>query len=118
MELHPSITPEVIANITKAVETDDTADLYDSYCEHHKDAYGIKARWVYGNTYTAQEWVSMFSYLAYATDAACEREEANDRAFMERIASVGLTDWAKRNNIRSETDLMEYNYIEGNRRAA
>jgi hypothetical protein len=110
MDLHPSITPEVVANITKAVEEGDTADLYDSYCDNHKDAHGIKARWVYGRTYTAQEWVNMFSMLAHDVDAAIARDEENDALFRKRMESVGLAEWAERNNIRSETDLIEYNY--------
>lgn len=109
MNLHPTITPEVIANITNAVNSGDTADLYDSYCEHYKDAHGIKARWVYGNTYTAQEWVSMFSSLAYDVDASIAADEARDAAFRERVASLGLSEWAERNGIRNEYDLMEYN---------
>lgn len=32
-------------SITNTVNTGDTAELYDSYCEHYKDAHGIKARW-------------------------------------------------------------------------
>lgn len=110
MNLHPSITPEVIANITNAVNSGDTADLYDSYCDNYKDAHGIKARWVYGNIYTAQEWVSMFSSLAYDVDASIARDEAEAQAFRDRIASLGLTEWAERNNIRDEYDLMDYNY--------
>ncbi len=109
MNLHHSITPEVIASITNAVNTGDTAELYDSYCEHYKDAHGIKARWVYGNTYTAEQWVSMFSMLAYDVDASIAADEARDAAFRERITSIGLTEWAERNGIRNEYDLMEYN---------
>ena len=110
MNLHHSITPEVIASITNAVNTGDTAELYDSYCEHYKDAHGIKARWVYGNTYTAEQWVSMFSMLAYDVDASIAADEARDAAFRERVASLGLSEWAERNGIRNELDLMEYNY--------
>ena len=118
MNLHPSITAEAIASITKDVEAGNTAELYDNYCEYYKDAHGIKARWVYGNVYTAQEWVQMFSSLAYDVDAACEREEEAQKAFEERVASLGLTEWAKRNNIRTEYDLMEYNYSQELRDAA
>ena len=110
MNLHHSITPEVIASITNAVNTGDTAELYDSYCEHYKDAHGIKARWVYGNTYTAEQWVSMFSMLAYDVDASIAADEAHDAAFHERIASLGLSEWAERNGIRDHNDLMDYNY--------
>ena len=110
MNLHPSITEAVIANITNAVNSGDTADLFDSYCEHYKDAHGIKARWVYGNTYTAEQWVSMFSSLAYDVDASIAADEAADKAFRERIASLGLSEWAERNGILTELDLMEYNY--------
>lgn len=116
MNLHPSITEAVIANITTAVNSGDTADLYDSYCEHYKDAHGIKARWVYGNTYTAEQWVSMFSSLAYDVDASIAADEARDAAFRERIASIGLTEWAERNGIRNEYDLMEHNYRQENQR--
>lgn len=115
MELHPSITASVIASITQAVECGDTADLYDAYCDNYKDAHGIKARWVYGNTYTADQWVNMFSMLAYDVDESIARDEARDAAFRERIASLGLAEWAERNNIRNEYDLMEYNYQQENK---
>lgn len=109
MNLHPSITEAVIANITNAVNSGDAADLFDSYCERFRDAHGIKARWVYGNTYTAEQWVSMFSSLAYDVDASIAADEARDAAFRERVASLGLSEWAERNGIRNEYDLMEYN---------
>lgn len=110
MNLHHSITEAVITNIANAVNSGDTADLYDSYCEQYKDAHGIKARWVYGNTYTADQWVRMFSSLSYDVDASIARDEAEAKAFRERIAALGLSEWAERNGIRSEFDLMEYNY--------
>lgn len=115
MELHPSITLPFIEYVCKSVYNNDTDDLASDYCDRHKDAYGIKARWVFSRTYTINEWLVMFSGLAYAIDAECEREEAEQKAFMERIASVGLTAWAKRNNIRSEYDLMEHNYMNEHR---
>ena len=118
MSLHPSITFDTIAFIAKAVESGDVADLYDSYCDNYKDAHGIKARWVYGNVYTADEWVTMFSQLAYDVDASIERDEAEAKALRERIASLGLTEWAERNNIRNQYDLMEYNYQQENKDAA
>lgn len=115
MELHPSITPAFIEAINMAVAQDDTADLYDDYCERYKDAHGIKARWVYSNSYTATQWVSMFSMLAYDVDASIQRDDDERRAFAERIASVGLTEWAIRNNIFSESDLYEHNYWQSQR---
>ncbi len=114
MNLHPSITADYIAFITAAVEGNDRdgdlGDLYDSYCEYYKDAHGIKARWVYGNSYTADQWVFMFSSLAYDVDDSIARDEAEAKAFRDRLASVGLTEWAARNNIKDELDLMEFNY--------
>ncbi len=110
MSLHYTITDKVIAAITKAVESGDTAGLYDSYCDSYKDAHGIKARWVYGNTYTAEEWIKMFSILAYDVDVAIAEEEREKQAFRDKLASLGLTEWAKRNNIHDEYDLMDYNY--------
>lgn len=118
MDLHPSITIPFIESICKAVYSNDTAELYDDYCDRHKDAHGIKARWVYSQVYTIDQWIMMFSQLAYDVDASIALDEANDRAFMERVASLGLTDWAARNNIRSEADLTEHNYWESQRKIA
>ena len=88
------------------IATGDEAELRDMY----KDAHGIKARWVYGNSCSREEWLSMFNHLLYDIDASIEADKAADAAFMARIADLGLAKWAEENNIKSEMDLMEYNY--------
>lgn len=106
MNLHPDMTEAFRNSIATAPE----ADLQDSYCDMHKEAHGIKARWVYGRSYTREEWLSMFNGLLFDIDESIAADKAADEAFMKRVADLGLSDWAARNNIKSELDLMEYNY--------
>ncbi len=106
MNLHADMN-EAFRNL---IANGDEAELRDMYCDMYKDAHGIKARWVYGNSYGRDEWLSMFNHLLYDIDASIEADKAADAAFQARIADLGLTEWANRNGIKSELDLMEYNY--------
>lgn len=106
MTLHADMN-EAFRNL---IATGDEAELRDMYCDMYKDAHGIKARWVYGNSYSREEWLSMFNHLLYDIDASIEADKAADAAFMARITDLGLAKWAEENNIKSEMDLMEYNY--------
>jgi hypothetical protein len=101
----PSFSPEFTAWLANA----DMADLYDAYCEHYKDAHGIKARWIYGTEYSREEFANMFESLGHAIREENKREqEAQDR-FTALIASLGLADWAVANGIRTMYDLWDHN---------
>lgn len=102
----PSFAPD----FTNWLATAPMADIEEAYCESYKDAHGIKARWVYGKGYSREHFADSFEILGRDIKAACERQDAEDAAFRERVASLGLTEWCERNNIRTELDLMEYNY--------
>lgn len=106
--------PKLSAAMCEWLATGNNDDFADAYCENYKDAHGIKARWVLGREYSREEWASMFNSLEHALDAEFAREEAENAAFAARLASVGLTEWAERNGIRTEYDLMEHNYRNGN----
>lgn len=84
-------------------------ELLDGYCESYKDAHGIKARWIYGQNLSRWELAQAFDGLAADIKAAEEHEAARDAAFLARVEAMGLSDWAARNNIRSEWDCMEHN---------
>lgn len=89
-------------------------EIEDAYAENFKDAHGIKARWVYNAGITREEFADKFVQLGYDIKDEEDRQEAEDAAFRERVASLGLAEWAERNNIRSELDLWEHNYqVEG-----
>lgn len=94
--------------------TADMEEIEGAYAENYKDAHGIKARWVYNAGISREEFANMFVQLGYDIKAEEERQDAEDAAFLERVASLGLAEWAERNNIRSELDLWEHNYqVEG-----
>jgi hypothetical protein len=84
-------------------------ELLDGYCESYKDAHGIKARWVYNSGMSRDELARAYDRLAGDIKAENERQEAADAAFRNRIAALGLSDWAERNGIRSEYDLWDHN---------
>lgn len=84
-------------------------ELLDGYCESYKEAHGIKARWIYDSGMTREELARAYDTLAGDIRHECEREEARAAAFMARVADLGLTEWAARNNIRNEYDLWEHN---------
>ena len=99
------------ANMLNWINTGDLEDIRDQYVESFKDAHGIKARWLYGRDMpTREEFVRMFEVLTVDIEESIERDRLADVAFMERVASLGLTAWAAENGIKSEIDLMEYNY--------
>jgi hypothetical protein len=106
MNLHADMT-EAFRNL---IANGDEAELRDMYCDMHKDAYGVKGRFVYSKDYTREEWLSMFNCLLFAIDESIEADRLADEAFMHRIDGLGLKEWAERNGIKSELDLTEYNY--------
>ncbi len=87
-------------------------EVEGAYAENYKDAHGIKARWVYNAGISREEFADMFVHLGEDIKAEEDRQEAADKAFRERVASLGLADWAERNGIRNEYDLWEHNYRE------
>ena len=93
------------------INTGDLEEIRDQYVESYKDGHGIKARWLYGRDMpTREEFVSMFTHLGNDIEESIERDRLADVAFMARVADLGLTAWAAENGIKSEYDLMEYNY--------
>ena len=99
------------ANALNWINTGDLEEIRDQYVESYKDAHGIKARWLYGHPMpTREEFVGMFTRLDDDIEASIARDKAADAAFMARVDGLGLTAWAAENGIKSEYDLMEYNY--------
>lgn len=100
--------------------------LADEYCDYHKDVYGIKARWIYGqlDSLTVQDLKNMLDDLAkqYKIVAAYERErqKAADVAFVEeikRIMQLGASDVAtaiewlhQSNNTDGSNDFLGFEY--------
>ena len=39
-------------------------ELMDEYCDFHKDVYGVKARWIYGQQVTVEEMKRMLDSLS------------------------------------------------------
>lgn len=104
--------PTFDAGFTEWLATASMEEIEGSYAECYKDAHGIKARWVYDAGITREAFADMFVTLGHDIKAENDRLEAEQAAFVERIASLGLTEWAERNGIRTEHDLWEHNYRE------
>lgn len=85
-------------------------ELLDAYCENYKDAHGIKARWIYSSDLSRMELARYFDILAREIKAEREREAEHDAAFRNSIDSVGLTEWAARNNIHTQYDLYDHQH--------
>lgn len=102
--------PEFDAGFVNWLATADMEDIECAYAESYKDAHGIKARWIYGRGYSREEFADMFVNLGHDLKREQERQDAETAAFIQRVADLGLTDWAARNNIKTELDLWEYNY--------
>jgi hypothetical protein len=102
--------PTFDAGFVNWLATADMEEIEGAYAENYKDAHGIKARWVYGAGHTREEFADMFVHLGYDLKREEERQDAEDAAFVKRVADLGLTEWAARNGIKTELDLMEYNY--------
>lgn len=90
--------------------TAELADIVDQYVESYKDAHGIKARWMYGRETTREEMTKLWNQLNIEIEESIKRDEEAQAAFVKRLADCGLTEWAARNNIRTEYDLEDYNY--------
>lgn len=97
-------------NLTNWLATVSMDEFLDIYSERYRDAYGIRARWVYGRTYTREEMADMWNRLDLEIEASNARDKAEDEAFRQRMADCGLSGWAERNNINNDRDLEEYNY--------
>jgi hypothetical protein len=53
-------------------------ELKDEYCDYHKDVYGVKARWVYGQDLTEDELLKMLRGLAAEFENVRRAEEARE----------------------------------------
>lgn len=103
--------PSFDASMVNWLATADMEDILDTYVECYKDGHGIKARWMYGQPMPSRaEFASMFDHLNHDIEASIAADKARDAAFMEMVASVGLSGWAAENNIKCEMDLWEHNY--------
>lgn len=103
---YPTLRPETVAWLSVAPNE----DIADSYCEAYKGVHGIKARWVLNTVQTPAQWAADFVRLGHDYEEEEAREAAANAAFLDRVASLGLADWAASKGIRTEYDLMEYNY--------
>lgn len=101
---------EFSPEFTEWLATAPMEDIEGAYAENYKDAHGIKARWVYNAGITRDEFANMFVILGHDIQAEEKRQNEADEAFRKRIADLGLTEWAQRNGIHNEYDLMDYNY--------
>jgi hypothetical protein len=110
---YPSLSPAMLDWLM----TGDSQEIAEQYCESFKDAHGIKARWMLGAVHTPAEWARMFVQLGHDIDESIEQDKARDAAFLARVESLGLAQWAKDNNIKSELDLWEHNYRKENEEA-
>lgn len=108
------LTAEQFPSLSSAMRnwlmTGSQEDIAEQYCESFKDAHGIKARWMLGAIHTPAEWAQMFVQLSHDIDESIAADKARDEAFLARVASLGLAQWAADNGIKSELDLMEYNH--------
>lgn len=102
---YPTLSAEMLVFLSTAP----SEDIAEAYCESYKDAHGIKARWMLGAVKTPAEWAASWVQLGHALEAEFAREDAEKAAFKAKIASLGLTEWAERNGIYTEYDLMEHN---------
>ena len=73
-------------------------ELKDLYCDLHKDVHGVKARWVYGGSYTHEELVSMINRLEqeWVEVEAREREQQQAAAVAARRQIQVLMDHGAR----------------------
>lgn len=106
MNLHPSMTPAIVANILAS----DVEQLYSDYSDSYKDTHGIRPRWINPTGMTPMDFVELFSSLSYSDDYQAELDAEMQAAFVKKVADLGLTQWCADNNIKTETDLQEYNY--------
>ena len=102
--------PTFDAGFTNWLATAEMEEIESAYAENYKDAHGIKARWVFGAGYSRVEFADMFVRLGHDIQQEEARRDEEDAAFMAKVASVGLADWAAENGIRCEMDLWEHNY--------
>lgn len=86
-------------------------ELLDAYCENHKDAFGIKGRWIYSQGLSRAQLAQEFDILAISIKIAEETEQQYQQAFLNNLNNVGLKDWAERNNIHNEYDLYDHQYM-------
>ena len=103
---HATFSPEFSAWL----ETAEMEDIEGAYAENYKDAHGIKARWVYGAGHTREQFADMFVRLGNDIKEEENREAAANARFMALVESLGLTQWAADNGIKTAMDLCEYNY--------
>lgn len=74
-------------------------ELKDMYCDCHKDVYGVKARWIYGQEVTVEEMKEMLArlereyqkHVEYERQQTARAEEAA-RAQIRTLMQYGAQD--------------------------
>lgn len=101
--------PTMSESFINWINTASNEEIAGEYCDAYKEGNGIKARWMLGAVQTKAQWADDFVALGHDIEASIAADEARDAAFLARVASLGLADWAAANGIRTEYDLMEHN---------
>jgi archaellum component FlaC len=57
------------------IDRTELEELMDDYCDFHKDVYGVKARWIYGQQVTVAEMKEMLARLEREYKAQVEEEK-------------------------------------------
>jgi hypothetical protein len=57
------------------IDRTELEELMDDYCDFHKDVYGVKARWIYGQQVTVEEMKEMLARLEREYKAQVEEEK-------------------------------------------
>lgn len=78
----PSFSPEFVQWLATAP----IRDIEEAYCENYKEAYGIKARWVFDSNRTREQWADDFVQLGNDIRDENERAAEYEAAEQERVA--------------------------------
>jgi hypothetical protein len=57
------------------IDRTELEELMDDYCDFHKDVYGVKARWIYGQQVTVEGMKEMLARLVREYKAQVEEEK-------------------------------------------
>ena len=57
------------------IDRTELEELMDDYCDFHKDVYGVKARWIYGQQVTVEEMKEMLARLEREYKAQVEEKK-------------------------------------------
>ena len=85
------------------IDRTELEELMDDYCDFHKDVYGVKARWIYGQQVTVEEMKEMLARLEREYKAQVEEEKQRtaqaEEAAREQVRT--LIEHGARNVVRA-----------------